>query len=473
MHLLEIGSTHALHMWLGIPIIIRLFMDDYDPSGRVFHSPENRSLCCGIIFCAVLVTYLRNPARRLCMEDDADDIIIHKKPSFLSRLAESASNTVNSSSSSMFRNALFISILFWFGWPQKSSLSYAMANANDYCEADDHQCRLAYSNNYGPPICGISPSFCDAKAHNWIYQQGGTAQAYKPDAPISKTICDPEEVRSKKMRHKVATWPYSRSGRKNPPELKVKLNLLRCSNDHSMSERTQAEEATEETQVVEESLEGCCCNPLIPSGSQENATIEVWQSRPDGTYSSLRQGSDNGECRAKWIATGSPDVDHVLDPPSTIEFQTMAPGSTGVMSGLGPDGWEFYPYGPPVLHVLVRPGVDGISPLLVDIPLPVHHKTLQERPFTWTDWRGPSWMKAKGHPEQPAFNVTSWEADVDNNSVSISVDLFLHDDKDYSLSYAAATSKLMCPSLFYGLPSSFFLEPISVCGKYLLDYFDL
>ena len=500
-----IGSTHCLHMWLGIPIMIRIFTDEYDPSGRVFFSPQARILCCGIIVCTILVTYFRNPARRLIIDEEEDDEmnalgVSRKRPSLLSRVMESLDSTISSSSSSMFRNALFVSILFWFSWPSKNpSLNYAVGavdhDHHQVCDADDTTCRIA--NHYGPPICCITPSFCDAKAHNWIYQQGGTAQAYKPDVPFNTTICDPELIRESKMRHKVATWPYSRSNRKLPPELKIKLNLLRCTNggvitnsgnkgnnknkniDSSNGEgndaaREEVEEGSVATAETEPQDSNCCCYPLLSGGSHENATIEIWQTRPDGTYSSLRPGNQEGECRAKWVARVDPN-DHVFETsnPLTVEFTTVAPGSTGSVGGLGPGGWELFPYGPPVIHILVRPGFDGVSPLLVDVPVSIHHKTLEERKFTWTDWRGPAWVKSKGNPDQPSYNITSWEPDLESHSVSISVDLFLQEDKEYSVGYISSTRKLMCPSLFYGMPSAFFLEPISVCGKYLLDYFDL
>jgi len=489
----SIGSTHALHIWLGIPIMIRIFCDEYDPSGRVFHSPQFRCICCGIIVATILVTYFRNPARRLVMDEEDDEILELKKPSVVKRLAGSLSSTISSSSSSMFRNALFISVMFWFSWPVKNTMHYVQGAVDDICDADDMNCRIA--NHYGPPICCISPAFCDAKAHNWIYHQGGTAQAYKPDAPLSQTVCDPTEFREKKMRHKVATWPYSRSSRKFPPEIKLKLNLMRCSdgskpknkksdNPHieakeseNQGEEQQQQEGTvvEEERSLEEDDSSCCCYPLISGASLKNVTVEIWQTRPDGTYSSLRQGKDEGECRAKWIAHVDPN-DHVFDStsnPFTVDFTTMAPGSTGSLGGLGPKKWEFSPYGPPVLHIMVRPGLDGVAPLLVDVPVPIHPKTLEQRPFKWKDWRGPAWVKAKGHPEQPGFNITSWEPDLESRSVSIGVDLFLQEDKEYALSYTSSTSKLMCPSLVYGLPNSFFLEPISVCGGYFMDIFDL
>jgi hypothetical protein len=38
---------------------------------------------------------------------------------------------------------------------------------------------------------------------------------------------------------------------------------------------------------------------------------------------------------------------------------------------------------------------------------------------------------------------------------------------------SSVSSSLWCPSLLYGLPSSFFLEPIAVCARPLLDFFAL
>lgn len=470
MPLLEtIGSTHALHIWLGIPIVVRIFMDEYDPSGRVFFSPQARSVCCGIIICTVIVAYFGNPARRLTMdeEDDGDQFLSssRRKSSFLGKLSESASSTVASSSSSMFRNALFISILFWFSWPAGRNSTMSYVSAEDVCEADDMSCRIA--NHYGPPICCVNPSFCD-KGHTqtWIYSEGGTAQAYKQNTPIKQTICEAEAIRETKMRHKVATWPYSRSNRKVLPELKIKLNLLLCSDGKDPKQSTAGEGSEVDSD--------CCCRPLLAGGGGGNATIEIWQTRPDGTYSSLRQGNEEGDCRSSWIAgtsgEGGGDSDNN---PHSVEFTTMAPGSTGSLGGLGPNHWEFAPYGPPMMHILVRPGFDGVRPLLVDVPVTIHHKTLQQREFTWRDWRGPSWMKSRGNPDQPSFNITSWEEELEAPSVTMEVDLFLREDKDFSFAYTSSTSNLMCPSLFYGLPRSFFLEPISMCGRYMLDYFDL
>lgn len=477
---MNIGSIDSLHIWLGIPVVVRIFMDEYDPSGRVFHSPQTRSVCCGIIIATLIVTYFNNPARRLTMpeDDDVDQFnssgsSSRKRPSMLAKLSESASHTISSSSSSMFRNALFISILFWFSWPagRNSSLSYVAATSaegGEVCEADDMSCRIA--NHYGPPICCVNPSFCDSgHAQTWIYSEGGTAQAYKQDAPIKQTICEPEAIRETNMRHKVATWPYSRSNRKVLPELKISLNLMLCSDGVEPNKPA----VDSETSSGDEDS-NCCCHNLLAGDTANNATIEIWQTRPDGTYSSLRPGSEEGDCRAKWIVTGEgTEGDSTGDNPRTVEFTSMAPGSTGSLGGLGPNHWEFYPYGPPVLHILVRPGMDGVRPLLVDVPVSMHHKTLEQKPFTWRDWRGPSWIKSKGNPDQPSFNITSWEEDAETLSVSMDLDLFLRKDEEFSVSFTEETSKLMCSSLFYGLPSSFFLEPMSICGRYMLDYFDL
>jgi len=380
-----------------------------------------------------------------------------RRPSLLKKLSESARNTMTSSSSSMFRNALFVSIFFCYSWPSgpQSPLSYAAAE--DICPANDMSCRLA--NHYGPPICCLHPKFCDSgHTHNWIYSEGGTAQAYKPNAPIKQTICDVESIKESKMRHKVATWPYSRSNRKVLPELKMKFNLMLCSD--GLKEKAPDAATTDSS---------CCCSSLL-GGNDANVTIDVWQARPDGTYSSLRPENEDGDCRASWIANGSGDSDSSLH---VVEFATIAPGSTGSLGGLGPDHWEFSPYGPPVIHVLVRPGIDGVRPLLVDVPVSIDHKTLKQREFTGRDWRGPAWVKSHKNKDQQSFNITSWEEDLETSSVSMTVDLFLREDKDFSAVYTSNPSKLMCPSLIYGLPGSFFLEPISMCGRFMLDYFDL
>lgn len=460
------GSSHHLHVLLGIPVMLRILVDEYDPSGRVFFTPQARTVCCGIVVaCAIAAHFQRRFSEPLVDTNNGD------RPGFLSRFISTASNAVSSTSTSIFRDALFISIVFWFMWPAKVIKGVA---ADQVCEADDATCRIA--NHYGPPICCINPSFCDAKAHNWIYHQGGTAQAYKPDVPASTTICDPEAIKSKKMRHKVSTWPYTKSSRKYPPVINLKLNLLRCSKEDGKVQHAGKEEDGVKTKGGIEEESNCCCRPMLAGPHHENTTIEIWQTRPDGSYASLRPGKDDDVCRAMWMGDVDPPGSSLFDstvPPFSVDFTTVAPGSTGSVGGLGPSKYDFFPYGPPVLHILVRPGFDGLSPLLVDVPILPHHKTLEKMDFTWTDWRGPSWVKKRSSKDdQPSFNISSWEPDLERHAIAVTVDLYLQEDEDVYASQMT-TSKIMCPSFLYGLPHAFFLEPISVCGSFLLDYFDL
>jgi hypothetical protein len=185
--------------------------------------------------------------------------------------------------------------------------------------------------------------------------------------------------------------------------------------------------------------------------------VEVWQARPDGTYSSLRVGQQEGDCRASMSLSTDDDDD------SFIVFETFAPGSTGSLGGLGPSKIEFTPFGPPVIHFLAT--ASKHAPTLIDFPVLLDRKTLNARSFYWPDWRGQAWVKQSG--KDPAYKITSWKGDQKNNQVEIELDIFLQVQDDSTGSLA------MCPSLIYGLPSSFFLEPITECAPSMLNFFAL
>ena len=197
----------------------------------------------------------------------------------------------------------------------------------------------------------------------------------------------------------------------------------------------------------------CLCDSL-PLDSSKNASslVEIWQTRPDGRYSPLRQrvkGSD--ECRAQ-VPIGENGV---------AEFTTVAPGSTGVMGGIGPGGWEWSPYGPPVIHLLVRAA--GHAPLLLDLPILVDPKTLEAKQFSMSDFRGIGWVRGK-EGELPV-KIRSWEAEVGKNRIALEVEVYVHpSEKDQAI---------LCESYLYGFPGSFFLEPMSVCAPSMLDFFAL
>ena len=272
-----------------------------------------------------------------------------------------------------------------------------------------------------------------------LYERGGTAQAYKPLAPISTTVCDVET--SSGYRYKTASWPFNRrSGRQgSAPSLDISLRLYSCdlSND-----------------------EDCCCKLLssVDGVDMPSSIVEVWQTRPDGTYSSLKGSPENDECRAR-----VPIRDD-----GSAAFSTVAPGSTGMLHGLGPGGWDSNPYGPPSIHMLAT--VSGHEPLLVDLPALIHPRTLQQRNFMLPDWRGVAWVKSGPSKEiSPSIQIDSWEPNVADNVITLKVSMYLQQSQEGSNSSQAN----FCPSFIYGHPSSFFLEPITMCAPSMLDFFDI
>lgn len=270
-----------------------------------------------------------------------------------------------------------------------------------------------------------------------IYSHGGSAQAYKPNQPEKKEICDPTIYES--WRYRIATWPFSKSSRRSPPTITLSLRPWNC-----------------DTKKAGDS--GCCQLMSSTIYSDSELVVEIWQTRPDGTYSSLRSGQQDGDCRAR----------QQLDD-TTLTFTTVAPGSTGILGGLGPYGFDFAPYGPPVIHIFISHAEIIIEPLIINLPIVIQATTLESTTFGGSDWRGAAWMQSK--PDALPYNVTSWEANVTENTINIKLDVFLHvkekAEKEMSL------HNRLCRSWVYGLPYSFFVEPISICAPSVLDFFAL
>lgn len=255
-----------------------------------------------------------------------------------------------------------------------------------------------------------------------LYGSGGTAMAYAPNQPESAVICDDDGAAAAGARtYRAAGWPFSRSTWPHAPKVQLKLNLLGCVNAKG---------------------DTCCCHAL------SEAEVEVWQARPDGTYSSL---TGVGDCRARSQTRNG-----------SVVFATLAPGSTGAMGGLGPGGWEFAPYGPPVLHILAKAA--GHAATLVDVPLSVHARTLARGAFRGPDIRGAAWVRSSGSSR---YSITSWAGFPGENRIEVEIDIYLLQTGPHP------SSSTLCPSILYGHPSSFFLEPIAVCAPSMLDFFAL
>jgi hypothetical protein len=167
--------------------------------------------------------------------------------------------------------------------------------------------------------CSMAMSLCQAAADN-LYRHSGSAQAYKANVPIKSAVCNVESATN--YYHKVASWPVSRRSSRAAAIMTLEVDLWSCK--------------------TTESQDDCCCQTLVLNET-DTASVEVWQTRPDGTYASLRKNVDEGDCRAQ------ASLEHGQ---STALFETLAPGSTGILGGLGPSNWDFMPYGRPVIHIL-------------------------------------------------------------------------------------------------------------------------
>ena len=298
-----------------------------------------------------------------------------------------------------------------------------------YCEESGDGTTCGADGEGSSSGCGIQGDVC-ATTSTSLYANGGSAQAYRPNAPFSSTVCDPKLADD--YRYKPSSWSFTRFGfaKGTAPVMNFKINLLSC----------------------ESQGDDCCCHPIREESADALSTIEVWQARPDGTYSNLGgkrtlQASDD-DCRAR------------LSPKDGVAtFTTVAPGSTGIMGGIGPSGRDYYPYGPPVIHMLVR--MPGHAPVLTDLQVLVNPKTLERRKFILGDWRPVSWMKQR--PKVQPIKLKSWIPNKKENSITVELDVRLHRSADDELEF--------CESWVYGFPGSFYSEPASICAPAVLDFF--
>eukprot|EP00529_Nitzschia_sp_RCC80_P021851 CAMPEP_0113495946 /NCGR_PEP_ID=MMETSP0014_2-20120614/29868_1 /TAXON_ID=2857 /ORGANISM="Nitzschia sp." /LENGTH=383 /DNA_ID=CAMNT_0000389853 /DNA_START=1 /DNA_END=1152 /DNA_ORIENTATION=- /assembly_acc=CAM_ASM_000159 len=289
-----------------------------------------------------------------------------------------------------------------------------------------------------------------------LYRFGGSAQAYTPGASTSSVVCDPEVAKTTK--YKASAWPLTRrtTSHGRAPTIDVELKFWTCS------------------PKSQKGSDVCSCYPF-QQGSRDDVRVEVWQTRPDGTYFTLNNGSDGSsadECRATVPVSMGPGTAAVT---TTASFSTVAPGSTGVMGGLGPSNWESYPYGRPVIHILVNS--PSYQTLLLDVPVLFVPKTLEHRDFSLKslDWSGRGWSLRNQPDSNMPYNITSWNADIAKNHIDIAIDLYLEKRQtenvggDSKISSTAAD--LFCRSSISSFtPTAFFVEPIAVCRRYLLDF---
>ena len=92
----------------------------------------------------------------------------------------------------------------WFVMALLLSLVVATAAVGEQCDGEAGTC---------PSSATSSPSSCVSTTTDKlsVYRFGGTAQAYKEDAPFQSTICDPADYVSSSS-YKVASWPLQARG---------------------------------------------------------------------------------------------------------------------------------------------------------------------------------------------------------------------------------------------------------------------
>jgi hypothetical protein len=337
-----------------------------------------------------------------------------------------------------------------------------------------------------------------------IYGSGGTAVAYVPNQPISSVICDASDSTMKSNPYRLAKWPFSRSSKTRKfndshatvaPTIQLKINILGCQQTVSSSSSSPLSKtksspfsyfSKSKKEDIQQSITTCCCQQYKDENDIE---IDIWQTRPDGTYTSLKSATTNhdikGECRARGIITKGENP--------SITFTTLAPGSAGALNGLGPNKYDMMPYGPPVMHILIQS--KSYSTTLLDIPILINFNTLQPISFYGSDFRGPAWVQPKSHsskklqPSKQPYNITVWKPFIEQNHIEMELDLYIpRNIHHHNITTTTTTSipskksksipkqllnQILCPSYLYGLPTSFFLEPIAVCAPSILDFFDL
>lgn len=119
-------------------------------------------------------------------------------------------------------------------------------------------------------------------------------------------------------------------------------------------------------------------------------------------------------------------------------------------------------YGPPVIHMLVQ--VTDHSPILLDVPILFRMSDLTQQGFSLGDWRGQGWLKYR--PRESVLTLTSWEPNVEENKIAIEYEIILqHAEREKK------NTVNLCESYLKFLPSAFYLEPIAICSRSILDFF--
>merc|ERR1740124_930861 len=333
-----------------------------------------------------------------------------------------------------------------------------------------------------------SPSSTLKPPHFTYDSNTGSAQAYTPNAPIKNSVCDAMTPTTKMhYNYKVTNrWSPWRSVQKPPaPIVKVHGRLI---------------------DVDADTGSGCRDDGLLfISENDEYAYVEAWQALPDGTYSSLLssartatgrappQHDGTGTCRARVpllpsssshpLASLRHENNHgQTPPPISFAFETYAPGVTGVMAGLGPEGWDIPPWKAPVIHLLTW--LEGYQLSLIEIPIIPYHdggsaEAMYQHSFNWGK-ASFHWNHARDELDvtvdinmrQRLDDNINRDGDGDGDKTDVA-------SREHHNRLEADLRSALCQrhndySWWYpSSPQSFFMEPITLCRPYILDFFPL
>ena len=304
-------------------------------------------------------------------------------------------------------------------------------------------------------LCQSSPSGNRQKIQPSLpidhdYSRGMSAQAYKPDSPMKNNVCEAAnevDEGSSNLHNNVAHWPFWRSSYNNVISVVVRANIYSCGGGH-------------------------------PSTDTTTMTMEVWQPRPDGTYSSLRTGIEEGECRANVpISTKTnEDFSNII---GQARFETLVPGSSGVLGGLIPNTSKDYPpFGPGIIHVYLN--AKGFQPLLGQLNMNELDDWLLNKDrrrrfrFRGSDFR----PQANANSIEISGGISIQSVSQTSRHLSLEVDVFIVPLEQIDVEETTQSpnlSDVFCTSrgLVDWITSGFFKQPIAVCFPSLLDFFQL
>ena len=362
-------------------------------------------------------------------------------------------------------------------------------------------------------------STTSSSVEHYYYHYGISAQSYKPHSPTKNNVC---HVHSRGMNKndsvggegggggwRVANRPFWRSEHDVVP-LVVVGTIYGCVEESSHSSSS----SSSSTKTTTPSSSSTSSSYIVPRDDDVSMmTMEVWQPRPDGTYSSLRPGVEEGECRARVPVNVGSSSSSSVDDANVMEgdgesssysnvignfrYETLVPGSPGLLGGLVPKsgGGDYPPYGPGMIHMYLN--IRGYRPLLdildtndlYDWSLPLRDDTMGRDRFRFRGWdMRPHAARTMGNAKVVedaggyggVIEIRSLTRETRHGydlALEVKVDVFLVNDATGGGEGDVTVDPIdvFCKTRrgFLGWIRSFFKMPIAICFPSLLDFFSL